>query len=99
MRRRLVLTILLKEEEGKTLAKCLEIDGIDTFGSTIEKAKENIKEAIELYLASAKELGVLDKVIKKAQEKSKQNDKPLDKLLRNYDYCTRIKEELVGSYA
>jgi predicted RNase H-like HicB family nuclease len=99
MRRPIILTGLLREEEGKVLAKSLEIDGIDTFGNTIEEAKKNLIEAIGLYFESAKKLGIFSKVIKKAEQKQKEKLKPIEKLPQNYDYYIAIHEKLVISHA
>jgi predicted RNase H-like HicB family nuclease len=41
-------TISLHEEDGVVVATCLEND-VSSFGNTIQKATDNIKEALELF--------------------------------------------------
>ncbi|MQY65220.1 MAG: type II toxin-antitoxin system HicB family antitoxin [Clostridia bacterium] len=65
MKQKLVLTCLLEKEEGKILAKCSEIDGVATFGNNVGDAIKNLIEAITLYFETAKELGTLDKILKR----------------------------------
>jgi len=65
MKQKLVLTCLLEKEEGKVLAKCSEIDGVSTFGNDVGDAIINLMESIGLYFETAKELGTLDKILKR----------------------------------
>lgn len=44
---------------------CPEL-GVYSQGETIEEAKANLTEAVELYLESAKELGILGEVLEEA---------------------------------
>ena len=48
--------ILEKMDNGWWFCQCEQVPEAVTQGETIEKAKENIKEAIELVLAAKKEL-------------------------------------------
>lgn len=60
-----ILNIAVKEEaEGGYSVVCTDLD-VASQGETIDEAVENIKEAVELYLESAKELGILDEVFEK----------------------------------
>jgi predicted RNase H-like HicB family nuclease len=52
------LTILIWEEEGVYVSRCQELE-VASCGDTPEEALDNIREAIELYLENAKELGIL----------------------------------------
>ena len=52
------LTILIWEEEGAYVSRCQELE-VASCGDTPEEALDNIREAIELYLENAKELGIL----------------------------------------
>lgn len=54
--------IFKKEAEGGYSALCPEL-GVASQGETIEEAEANLKEACELYIESAKEIGTLDKVL------------------------------------
>jgi predicted RNase H-like HicB family nuclease len=49
------------EPGGGYSALCPEL-GVASQGETIEEAEANLKEAVELYLESAKELGILERV-------------------------------------
>ena len=46
-------TVTLKKGEKQYIAKCNEFDVVSQ-GYTIEEAKRNIKEAVELYLEEIK---------------------------------------------
>ena len=50
------------EPEGGYSAFCPEL-GVASQGETIEEAGANLKEAVELYIESAKELGILERVL------------------------------------
>ncbi len=54
-----------KELEGGYSAFCPEL-GVASQGETIEEAEINLKEACELYIESAKDMGILDKVLEDA---------------------------------
>ena len=45
------LTAVIRKEEKWYVAHCLEL-GVVSQGRTIEKAKANLKEAVELYIES-----------------------------------------------
>jgi len=53
------------EPEGGYSALCPEL-GVASQGETIEEAAANLKEAVKLYLESAKELGILEQVLEEA---------------------------------
>ena len=53
------LTALVWKEGDQYVSKCPELE-VASCGDTIEEALENLKEAVELYLENAKELGILD---------------------------------------
>jgi predicted RNase H-like HicB family nuclease len=53
------------EPGGGYSAFCPEL-GVASQGETIEEAEANLKEAVELYLESAKELGILEQVLGEA---------------------------------
>ncbi len=50
--------ILEPEEDGGYHIFCPALKGCHTCGCTKEEAMEKIKEAIEIWLASARELGI-----------------------------------------
>lgn len=52
--------VIWKEDVGY-VSKCSEL-GVASAGNTVEEALENLKEAIDLYLENAKELGMLDDI-------------------------------------
>lgn len=45
--------------------------GVASQGETVEEAEANLKEACELYLESAKELGIVDKILEKVDVRIK----------------------------
>ena len=53
-----------KEHEGGFSVICTDLD-VASQGETMDEAVENIKEAVELYLESADEVGIKNKIIKK----------------------------------
>jgi predicted RNase H-like HicB family nuclease len=50
--------ILEPEDEGGYHVFCPALKGCHSYGATREEALEKIKEAIELWLESARELGI-----------------------------------------
>jgi len=50
--------ILEPEDEGGYHVFCPALKGCHSYGATKEEALEKIKEAIELWLESARELGI-----------------------------------------
>ncbi len=55
------LTATIWEEEGVYVSKCPEL-GVASCGDTPEGALSNLKEAVELYLDNAKELGLIEEI-------------------------------------
>lgn len=55
---------LRKEKKGYS-AYCPEFE-VASCGDTVEEAKENLIEAVELYLESAKQLGILKDILEEA---------------------------------
>ena len=53
-------SVIWKEETGY-VSKCAEL-GVASAGDTVEGALKNLKEAVELYLENAAELGMLDEI-------------------------------------
>jgi len=47
----LEISAIIRKEDDWFVAKCLDLD-VTTQGRTIEEAKSNLKEAIELYIES-----------------------------------------------
>ena len=65
MTKEILLNIsLIKETEGGYSAICNELD-VASQGETIEEALANIKEAVELYIESAADMGILEQVKEK----------------------------------
>jgi predicted RNase H-like HicB family nuclease len=63
---KIIFTALIREErEGGYSVVCPEF-GLASQGETIDEAKRNIVEAVELYFESAKDLGMLDEVLEEA---------------------------------
>ena len=62
---KLIFNSIMRKEKGGYVTSCPEL-GIYSQGETIEEAKANLTEAVELYLESAKELGILGEVLEEA---------------------------------
>jgi len=58
------IPFILKKSKKVYLAECLDLN-IVTQGMTLKATKKNIKEAINLHLKSASELGILDEELEK----------------------------------
>ncbi|MBA7600782.1 MAG: type II toxin-antitoxin system HicB family antitoxin [Hadesarchaea archaeon] len=64
--RRIAFGAIYKPEPGGGYSSfCPEL-GVASQGETIEEAEANLREAVELYLESAKELGILERVLEDA---------------------------------
>ena len=55
---------LTKESEGGYSVLCNDLD-VASQGETVDEALANIKEAVELYIESAQELGMIGGVLEK----------------------------------
>ncbi len=63
---RMNFTALISDEvEGGYSISCLDL-GVTSQGETIDEAKKNIVEAVELYLESARDIGILDEILEEA---------------------------------
>ncbi len=58
-------TVFEKADEGGYIAYIEEIPGVNTQGETIEEAKENLFEALELVLEVNRELSQKESINKK----------------------------------
>ena len=56
------LTAVVWKEESGYVSKCPEL-GVASCGDSVNEARINLKEAIELFLENAKILGIMDDVI------------------------------------
>lgn len=57
MEAKLILTAVFEEvEEGGYIAYIEEIPGVNTQGETLEEAKENLKDALEMVTKAYREL-------------------------------------------
>lgn len=61
----LTFTGFLRKEKKGYSAFCPEFE-VASCGDTVEEAKKNLVEAVELYLESAKQLGILKDVLEEA---------------------------------
>ncbi len=59
--RKFSLTATIWDEEGVYVSKCPEL-GVASCGDMPEEALSNLKEAVELYLDNARELGIIEDV-------------------------------------
>ena len=61
--------VVWKEADG-FVSKCSEL-GVASCGDTFEEAVSNLKEAVELYLDNAKELGLIEDIEESLTTKEK----------------------------
>ncbi len=59
----IVLTRMISKEEKVFFAHCPELD-VGSQGETVEKADNNLKEAVVLYLNTIEELGTRNHIFK-----------------------------------
>jgi len=62
MIKELLLTTIVKQEDKGYSILCPELN-VASQGETFEEAVSNIKEATELYIESAQQLGIMDEVL------------------------------------
>ena len=62
MSKQILLNVIIKEEEKGYSVVCPELN-VASQGETFEESISNIKEAIELYIESAEQLGIMDEVL------------------------------------
>lgn len=55
------LTAVIWKEGRHYVSKCPEL-GVASYGATPEKARAALEEAVELYVANAKKLGILSDI-------------------------------------
>ncbi len=61
MNKKYKLTAIIWKEKEDYVSKCPEL-GVASAGNNVEQAMENLKEAAELYLENAKELGTIEEI-------------------------------------
>ena len=62
MSKQILLTGIIKEEDKGYSVVCSELN-VASQGETFEETINNIKEAVELYIESAEQLGIMDEVL------------------------------------
>ena len=70
MESQLLLNVIIKQEDKGYSVICPELN-VASQGETFEEAISNIKEAVELYIETAEELGTLDDVLEIVKEHGK----------------------------
>ena len=61
MKKTHLLTAIIEREDDMYVASCPELDVVSQ-GSSVEEAKNNLKEALELFLESASETEVTERL-------------------------------------
>ena len=64
------LTAVIWPEGDRFVSKCPEI-GVASFGRTPVQARKSLQEAVELWVANAKELGILDEVARSLEREER----------------------------
>lgn len=62
MSKEILLTVVVKQEDKGYSVICPELN-VASQGETFEESISNIKEATELYIESAEQLGIMDEVL------------------------------------
>ena len=62
MSKQIIITVVVKEEDKGYSVICPELN-VASQGETFEESIKNIKEAVELYIESAEQLGIMDDVM------------------------------------
>ncbi len=84
----LTFTGMIRKEEKGYSAFCPEFE-VASCGDTIEEAKKNLIEAVELYLESAQDLGILKDTLEEAGF-SEEND-----VISAHEYTASMTAHLV----
>ena len=63
-------TVVVWKEKNAYVSKCTEL-GVASCGDSIIEAKENLKEAVDLYLENAESLGLLEDIEESLTTKEK----------------------------
>ena len=63
-------TGIIWKEGGSYVSKCSEL-GVASCGDSFEEAIDNLREAVELYLENAKELGIIKDIDESLKTKEK----------------------------
>lgn len=85
----LTFTGIFKKEGKGYSAFCQEFE-VASCGDTIEESKKNLTEAVELYLESAKQLGILKQVFEEAGFEEK------EELISPVEYTAQITAQMPG---
>ena len=62
MSKQIILTVVVKEEDKGYSVVCPELN-VASQGETFEESISNIKEALELYIESSEQLGIMDEIL------------------------------------
>ncbi|MBI3051836.1 type II toxin-antitoxin system HicB family antitoxin [Candidatus Woesearchaeota archaeon] len=62
MTKQILINVIVKEEDKGYSVICPELN-VASQGETFEEGISNIKEAVELYIESAEQLGIFDEVL------------------------------------
>ena len=91
----IIVTHVIKKENDQYVAICPEFD-VSSFGETVEKANDNLKEAISLNLEGIEELKIRNQIFKEksittyiSKPKSIVNNYKFEKKLSNQPFIKK----------
>ena len=64
MAKGLILTVIVRKEKENYISWCPELD-VASYGATIEEAKKNLQEAVEVHIETIVENGDLNQLLEK----------------------------------
>ena len=70
MVKELIVTVVIKKEQGKYASWCPELD-VASQGDTMEEARKNLQEAVELHVETMIKNGDVDELLEKIGFESK----------------------------
>lgn len=90
---KIILTGIINQENEQYLAYCPELE-VDSIGKSVEEAKHNLEDAIDLYFQTAKEAGIFKQIVEKLKKKPATQQRVYREVREN-DYVSNLTPDLV----